>query len=321
MIPAYRPGADYLRSALESVLQQDPGSGQMQIEVVDDSSPDVDVAALVRTVAGGRVAFSSTSKNLGLAGCWNACIERARGEWVHILHQDDLVRPGFYDGLRRLIGAHPAAGAAFSRYAYINAHGDLLAEAEALQTAAGPIHGAVEVLAVKNQVQCPAIVVRRAAYKTVGGFDGRYVFGLDWEMWLRLAARFPVLYHPESLAAFRVNIASETSRLARSGETVHDAMRLIATFPNYLAADRAAAIQTRARHWACDVSLQKAGKYLQDRQPQYAMAQLHAVLRYDRRWSSWNTAFGIWARFIKRNQQWPLPPLPFLPESWFRDKL
>ena len=36
MIPTYNPRADYLEETLWSVLKQDPGPDQMQIEVVDD---------------------------------------------------------------------------------------------------------------------------------------------------------------------------------------------------------------------------------------------------------------------------------------------
>ena len=55
MMPTYRPDEKYLRQALESVLQQAPGPEQMQIEVVDDCSPGMDVAALVKSIAGERV--------------------------------------------------------------------------------------------------------------------------------------------------------------------------------------------------------------------------------------------------------------------------
>src|SRR5207249_10146394 len=82
MIPTYNPRADYLEETLHSVLQQNPGPKQMQIEVVDDCSPGMDVVALVKAIVGERVQFSRTAKNLGLAGCWNTCIDRSRGEWL-----------------------------------------------------------------------------------------------------------------------------------------------------------------------------------------------------------------------------------------------
>src|SRR5713101_8359248 len=116
MIPTYNPRPDYLEETLHSVLQQDSGREQMQIEVVDDCSPGMDVAALVKAIAGERVQFSRTAKNLGLAGCWNTCIERSRGQWVHILHQDDWVLPGFYARFEALIKTVQGINAAFARY-------------------------------------------------------------------------------------------------------------------------------------------------------------------------------------------------------------
>src|SRR4029450_1568238 len=101
IIPSYNPRAAYLEETLRSVLAQDPGPDEMQIEVVDDCSPDGAPVELVHRIAGDRVAVHRERKNNGLAGIWNRCIERACGEWVHILHQDDIVLPGFYEHLRK----------------------------------------------------------------------------------------------------------------------------------------------------------------------------------------------------------------------------
>ena len=94
MIPTYNLRPEHLEQALRSVLIQDPGPDRMQIEVVDDCSPDVDVAALVKNIAGERIVFSRNSKNLGLAGNWNGCVDRSNGVWVHILHQGRLSAAG-----------------------------------------------------------------------------------------------------------------------------------------------------------------------------------------------------------------------------------
>src|SRR5437868_3875502 len=103
MIPTYNPRTDYLEQALRSVLQQDPGPEQMQIEVVDDCSNDSTASEIVRRIGTGRVMFHVEPQNRGLANTWNRCIERARGHWVHILHQDDIVLPGFYYRWRNAI--------------------------------------------------------------------------------------------------------------------------------------------------------------------------------------------------------------------------
>src|SRR5437764_10521408 len=105
MIPTFNR-TTYLRRTLESVLAQDPGSEQMQIEVVDDCSTVDDPGPVVRAIAGGRVGVSRNSQNLGLMRNLNRCIERARGHLVHILHSDDYVEQTFYSVIGDLAARH-----------------------------------------------------------------------------------------------------------------------------------------------------------------------------------------------------------------------
>ena len=113
MIPIYNAREDYLRETLQSVLCQVPGAEEMQIEVLDNCSTAGDAEALVREIGGGRIAYHRHTHNLGIAGNSNACIERARGRWVHILHGDDTVRPEFYRRARSGIEDHPEAEALY----------------------------------------------------------------------------------------------------------------------------------------------------------------------------------------------------------------
>src|SRR5262245_33451371 len=85
MIPTYNCAA-YLRDALKSVLLQDPGPEVMQIEVVDDFSTQDDPAAVVAEVGKGRVGFYRQRQNVGHTTNFNTCIQRSRGELVHLLH-------------------------------------------------------------------------------------------------------------------------------------------------------------------------------------------------------------------------------------------
>ena len=87
----------------------------MEIEVVDDCSTKVDVASMVKDIAGERVAYFRNHDDLGLAGCWDTCIARAKGALVHMLHQDDYVLPGFYNRLDTAAQSHPEIGLLASR--------------------------------------------------------------------------------------------------------------------------------------------------------------------------------------------------------------
>ena len=69
------------RSPKVSICLPNLNKDQMQIEVIDDASPNGAPTEFVRKIAGERVKVHCEPRNLGLAGIWNRCIERARGEW------------------------------------------------------------------------------------------------------------------------------------------------------------------------------------------------------------------------------------------------
>lgn len=225
MIPVYRPPETYLRQCLESVLQQDPGSDQMHIEVVDDCSPGVDVAVLVASIGGQRIKFSQTPKNLGLAGCWNTCIERARGGWVHILHQDDYVLPGFYTALAEAAARHPDACLLATRSFLVDG-ASIITGVTPRVTALENGGRQVEDFFYGNPIQCPGVVVRRDFYQSKGGFRTDLRFTLDCEMWVRAISQGGGVVLPQVLACYRTTQANESSRLWRGAENLRDMQRL-----------------------------------------------------------------------------------------------
>src|SRR5438094_10384592 len=82
MIPTYNPRAEYLEETLLSVLKQDPGPDQMQIEVIDDSSMDHTASEAIRRVGAGRVVFHAAPPTRGWANPWTRRTRRARGPCV-----------------------------------------------------------------------------------------------------------------------------------------------------------------------------------------------------------------------------------------------
>jgi glycosyltransferase involved in cell wall biosynthesis len=234
MIPCYNPRADYLEETLRSVLEQDPGEAVMQIAVIDDASPDGSPEELVRKIAGSRITVERGEKNLGLAGIWNRCIERAQGRWVHVLHQDDLVKPGFYEAMKAGAESPEAPGLLYCRQEFIDENGKhkrySLPDAEKR----GCLPDALPRLARAQSIQTPSVVVRRSVFESVGGFRPDLCFTLDWEMWCRIARTFPVWYEPEVLASYRVHSAAETSRLTLSGEDVADVRKCIEIITSYV---------------------------------------------------------------------------------------
>jgi glycosyltransferase involved in cell wall biosynthesis len=223
MIPTYNC-AGYLRETLESVLIQDMGPELMQIEVVDDCSTKDDPEAVVKELGHGRIYFFRQPKNNGVTQNFNTCIERACGKYVHILHGDDLVRPGFYSALQRGLDKEPTAGAAFCRHITIDPESRWKAIAKMETETTGILSDSLARIVTRNPIQCPGIVVRRSVYENIGGFHPELFHTSDWEMWRRIAAHYPIWHEQEPLACYRVHKASDTIRLVLTAENVRDSV-------------------------------------------------------------------------------------------------
>lgn len=260
MIPTYLC-AHYLPETLLGVLAQDPGPERMQIEVVDDASND-DPEAVVRDVGRGRVGFHRQPQNVGHIANFQSCLLRARGEIVHLLHGDDAVRPGFYRALERGFDTVPGLGAAFCRSVYTDAEGAEMGAIPPEAAEAGLLPEAPERLALEQRIMTPSIAVRRAVYETLGGFDRRLTCAEDWEMWVRIAAHYPIWYEPAPLAAYRMHRASNTGRHLTSAADAAYNRIAIGIFSAYLPVQRAAGIVRRARQTYAASALDTARELL-----------------------------------------------------------
>ncbi|HAX78636.1 MAG TPA: family 2 glycosyl transferase [Cyanobacteria bacterium UBA11372] len=252
MIPTYNC-AKYLRQTLASVLAQDPGSEVMQIEVVDDRSTQDDPAAVVEELGGGRVGFYRQAQNVGHVKNFQTCLERSRGHLIHLLHGDDCVRPGFYRKLQQAFEQKPEIGAAFCRQILMDEQSHWQNPTWLEQQESGILSNWLERIAVEQRIQTPSIVVRREVYEKLGGFDNRLSWCEDWEMWVRIAANYPVWYEVEPLALYRMHSNSSSGRHMRTGENMRDVRRAIEIFQPYLPQTNASQLVNQARvNWALD---------------------------------------------------------------------
>lgn len=260
MIPTYHC-ANYLRESLSSVLAQDLGPEKMHIEVVDDHSTRDDPEAVVRELSpNGRVLFYRQPANCGVTTNLNTCISRSRGELVHILHGDDLVLPGFYQEIDSLATTYPAAALYAVRSLFIDAEGVAFGlSADYSQ------HGPVALLPEFLQnlpFRTPAIVVRRSAYETLGGFNPTYPHAADIDMWLRAIQGGGGYLSRRVLVAYRMHQTSDTSRLAESAGNLQDIVRIYHKFAPHMPGLNHARFRTMLAEFAAGqaVAFQSAGK-------------------------------------------------------------
>ncbi len=90
-IPTYNR-SDLLKKTLISVDKQTVKPYEV---IVADNCPGDDTESVAKSFPG--VIYYRNERNLGLAGNSNRCIQLAKGEFVTILHSDDLISPYWHE--------------------------------------------------------------------------------------------------------------------------------------------------------------------------------------------------------------------------------
>jgi glycosyltransferase involved in cell wall biosynthesis len=192
VIPVYNLGA-YLAAAVKSALTQT--YQDFEIVIIDDGSTE---AATVEAVDGyngtDRVRVLRTA-NHGLAAARNRAIEASEGQYVLPLDADDLLAPQFLERTVPVLERHPSVGFV---YTTVRVFGEYEAE-----WAAVPFDPCV--LLTRNIVGCASALVRKAAWRDVGGYDTAFREGFeDWDFFVRLArASWDGFAVPEALMLYR----------------------------------------------------------------------------------------------------------------------
>jgi glycosyltransferase involved in cell wall biosynthesis len=243
MIPTYNC-IGYLTAALTSVLAQDQGADRMQIEVIDDASTDGNIQGLVEELGKGRVVFYQQPENRGSLRNFETCINRSRGEYIHLLHGDDFVEEGFYTKIEQLYTQFPGAGMAFTGFWYVDGNGKQLYSNSKISDQTGVIKNWLSTIAEGQKIQTPAVVIKRSVFESVGGYFAVH-YGEDWEMYVRIAEKFPVVFSPERLASYRIHDNNLTSRYFLTGQHIRDIIKVMDIIQAYLPEDKRAILKTK----------------------------------------------------------------------------
>ena len=109
-------------------------------------------------------------------------------------------------------------------------------------------------------------------YERLGGFRGDLCHALDWEMWVRVAASYPVWYEPRVLAVYRRHRGNESSRLLNSGAVWPDLLRAIEINTRWLPGSERERVRELSARWY-------AGSALRTVEKQLARGELEAAAR------------------------------------------
>ena len=185
--------------ALRSMREQ--GYEPLEHVVVDGGSTDRTMEIVKG--AGEHVRWIS-EPDRGLSDAMNKGIAMARNDVVGWLNADDLYLPGALQRVAAAFEARPDALWVTGRCLIIDADGNEIRRGVTRYKNALLRRWSFPLFLTQNFVSSPATFVRRRAFDLVGGFQERFRYSMDYDVWLKLGRQSAPVVIDEALACFRM---------------------------------------------------------------------------------------------------------------------
>mgnify|MGYP001548216608 CR=1 FL=1 len=178
--------AHTLPRALDSVLGQTVPPAE--IVVVDDGSTDTTAALLAEQYP--EVHCLSLDSNQGVSAARNAGIRASRGDWIALLDSDDAWKPEKLAHQIRLIRDHPGHRLCHTEEIWIR-RGVRVNPMKKHAKRGGHLFRDCLPLCV---ISPSSALLRRDLFDDIGLFDDELPACEDYDLWLRVCAKEPVLF-------------------------------------------------------------------------------------------------------------------------------
>ncbi len=207
--------ARYLPETIDSVLTQ--SFQDFELLILDDGSTDNSHEILSeyqqRYPAKIRYMWHENHGNRGISYSCNVALAQARGTYFTWLGSDDYWLPEKLAIQVDFMRGHPRVGLSYTSAHTISASGVMF---PAMGAQGYVSSEAWRQFIIANPIIASTAMVVRRNFDVVGVFAEDLVFS-DWELWIRLAAKYDVAFLPQPLAAYRVhgqNISISNKRAA-----------------------------------------------------------------------------------------------------------
>ncbi|HBY58158.1 MAG TPA: hypothetical protein DEG96_09960 [Candidatus Atribacteria bacterium] len=230
-IPTYNR-AKFIREAIDSVLKQT--FRDFELIVVDNCSTD-NTQEIVKAFDDGRLRYVCNERNLGVIGNYNKCISLARGDYICIIHSDDMLLPRFLEVQSAILDKNSDVGLVHSNCSYIDEQG--VAFSQSIFPSTDYIKDGEEEmkdLVLDNHIVMSAAIVRKSCYDLLGGYNEKIPWVSDWEMWLRICLKWKIAYIGKVLCLYRRHQMSGTTGIINLNLAGMEEYKMFKEFWEYL---------------------------------------------------------------------------------------
>ena len=235
IIPCYN-GERFIGEAIESVLNQTYQN--FEIIIVDGGLTDASKSVIKPFLKDPRIKLVQHEQNRGIPAARNTGIRTSKGEYIAFLDHDDV---WLREKLERQIAVFERGssdlGLVFSKINVVNSEGVVKERLTACHVPSHinelPPREVLGALFLYNFIPSVTALVRKECINTLGLLDETIRGGADdYELWLRLAAKYKIEYLDIPLAVHRLHAAnySNAERLFKDNLLIMD--RTLAQVPS-----------------------------------------------------------------------------------------
>ena len=198
--------APYLRASIASALSQTRPPDE--VIVIDDGSTDGSREILDCYRDRAKVV---QQENRGTYATLNAGIALATGDWIGIHNSDDVWLPGKLERQMEITRRRPDVGLVHTGVSYMDTDGTVLPNPPGADLSSNHWPESMDMLAENlrgNPVVISSVLVLRALWEHVGGFDERFLGMGDWDFCVRASQLQPFGFADAPLTLVRKHAAS-----------------------------------------------------------------------------------------------------------------
>ncbi|OGX45677.1 MAG: hypothetical protein A3I71_04345 [Omnitrophica WOR_2 bacterium RIFCSPLOWO2_02_FULL_63_16] len=215
-------GEPYLRTAIDSVLAQTYPA--FRLLIIDDASRD-DTQDIIRSYDDPRIECVILERNVGQTAALNLGLRRAASPWLARMDADDYSAPERLETQMDLVAREASLGC-IGTFAW------------AFRQNPQVVDGVIEKPLTDDDIRrhfwrvIPLIhgslIMRRELMLSAGGYDERYRYAADWDLYHRLLARCRAANVPKPLLGIRRHPDQNSFLKASMDETIHIFSRALA---------------------------------------------------------------------------------------------
>ncbi|WP_438964249.1 glycosyltransferase family 2 protein [Winogradskyella sp.] len=211
IIPLYNK-EDYINECLESALNQ--RFNDYEIVIVNDGSTDKSVQ-IVEGFNSDKITLFHQD-NQGASKARNKAATLSKGQYLAFLDADDIWKPNHLECLNESIRTFPKSGIYANNY-FIKHSNAFTAPAKLnIQINTNKpiiLEDFFEASLKETVVWTSATVIEKNKFMSYGMFNTAYPTGEDLDLWIRIALKEPIVFHPKQTMIYNKSIKNSLGKI------------------------------------------------------------------------------------------------------------